>query len=430
MNELPGRGTRHDDGSCSHQCFRNAKYVVPAGPCILSDPMQEKPSRRIVCLSNVWDQQYVDLRGEAVAPSLSHPKRRNLFDCLETATGLEVIVLSSPPKALERRKGRWLHAVETRFSHHRQFFCANWDAPKFRIPSSWIFYAFHVRRHVRDGDIILLDNYEWLYVIAAYLARLSHQLKVILDYEDGKHLIDKGVSLLLTRLAEATGRPLLTAALVAAPPLQKRLPSTIPVEFVPGFYCPPNDHDRPKFGKRDLRFLYSGSLDKTRGVDLILSAFALLPASGWQLDITGAGEFQEQVREHASGPGNRITFHSTLSPGPYDRVLRECDVGLNCQRASDPISEVTFPSKIFTYLSAGLVVLSSSASGVPAVCGDACVYYDAETPTSLAQAMQRLMENFATIQKRAIKTSTILEEYSFPGTSKRLRNLFEKAGLI
>jgi glycosyltransferase involved in cell wall biosynthesis len=392
--------------------------------------MEEKPPRRIVCLSNVWDQQYADLRGEAVAPSLSHPKRRNLFDCLETATGLEVIVLSSPPKALARREGRWLHAVETRFSHHRQFFCANWDAPKFRIPFSWILYAFHVRRHVRDGDIILLDNYEWLYVVALYVARLSHRLNLILDYEDGKHLIDKGLSLLLTRLAEAMGRPLLTAALVAAPRLQKRLPSAIPVEFVPGFYSPPNRHDRPQFGKRDLRFLYSGSLDTTRGVDLILSAVVLLPSRGWQLDITGAGELQEQVRERASRSGNRITFHSTLSPDPYNRVLRECDVGLNCQRASNPISEVTFPSKIFTYLTAGLVVLSSRASGVPAVCGDACFYYDEETPTSLAQAMQRLMDNFETIQKQVMQRSKTLEEYSFPGTSKRLRNLFQKAGLI
>ena len=60
---------------------------------------------RIVCLSNVYDQQYLDFRGEAVPPSLSHPKRRNLFECLEAATGLEVFVLSSPPKALASKKG-------------------------------------------------------------------------------------------------------------------------------------------------------------------------------------------------------------------------------------------------------------------------------------------------------------------------------------
>src|SRR4051812_8525630 len=100
-----------------------------------SAQVEQTTSRpRIICLSNVYDQQYVDLRGEAIPPSLSHPKRRNLFECLEAATGLEVIVLSSPPKALDRRKGRWLGARQTRFSRHRQFFCANWDAPKFRLP--------------------------------------------------------------------------------------------------------------------------------------------------------------------------------------------------------------------------------------------------------------------------------------------------------
>src|SRR5262245_61658063 len=92
---------------------------------------------RIVCLSNVHDGNYEALRGEPIAPCLSSPKRRDLFRCLEMATGREVLVLSSPPKATCRRRPRLLRPTTTHFSTHRQIFCGNLDAPKLRIPSSW-----------------------------------------------------------------------------------------------------------------------------------------------------------------------------------------------------------------------------------------------------------------------------------------------------
>ena len=112
-----------------------------------------KPSHpRIICLSNIYDQHYHDLREENVERHLTTPFRRDVLRCLEMASGRELIVLSSPPKAVERRAGKWLPAVETKFSTHRQFFSCNWDIPKLRIALAWFFYARHVLRHVRSGE--------------------------------------------------------------------------------------------------------------------------------------------------------------------------------------------------------------------------------------------------------------------------------------
>ena len=133
--------------------------------------MEEKFRPKIVCLSNVFDQHYHDVRGEKVERCLTAAFRRDLFSCLEMASGREFIVLSVPPKAAERRAGKWLPAVETKFATHRQLFCANWDVPKLRIPLSWFFYARHVLRHVRSGDLVVIDNYEFVYVVAARLVR-------------------------------------------------------------------------------------------------------------------------------------------------------------------------------------------------------------------------------------------------------------------
>ena len=389
---------------------------------------QERKAGRIICLSNTFDQQYVNVRREEILAYFGIEKRRNLWRCLELASGRQLIVLSSPPKASKRRRARWLAPLETRFDQHPQFICANWDIPKLRVPLSWLFYAIHVVRYTRDGDIVLIDNYEIVYVIAAWAAHLRRKVRFILDYEDGKHLIDKGIYFVLSRIAEALGRPLLSAAVVAAPALQKRLPRNLPVELAPGFYSSQFDPSQRDSSSDDLHFLYSGSLDKARGVDLLLAAVDLLPPNGWRLHITGAGELEDQVREFARA--SNVCFHATLPSEPYERLLRKCHVGLNCQRVSDPISEVTFPSKVFSYLRSGLVVLSSRASDVPSICGDACFYYDDDTAETVAQSMKQIMENFATIKRQSAQGLTVMDQYSLSGTSARLRELFAKGRLV
>jgi hypothetical protein len=134
--------------------------------------MEARSRPKIVCLGNIYDQHYHELRGEKVDRHLTTPFRRDMYRCLEMASGRELILLSSPPKATERRKGRWLPPLETKFYTHRQFFCANWDVPKLRIPFTWFFYARHVLRHTRSGDLVVMDNYEFIYVFAARLVQM------------------------------------------------------------------------------------------------------------------------------------------------------------------------------------------------------------------------------------------------------------------
>jgi len=386
--------------------------------------------QRIICLSNVHDQQYHELRGEEISRCLSSPKRRDLFRCLELATGREVIVLSSPPKAAIRRRGKWLPPMATRFSTHRQFFCANWDAPKLRILASWPLYALHVLRHTQSGDIVLIDNYELIYVLAAYFTNFFRRVTFVLEYEDGKHLIDRSWNALFSRTAEWMGRRLIRAAILAHPELGKRLPASVPTVLVPGF-VPESDRQKGNFEGGPVHFLYSGSLDSTRGVDLLLETLPLLPPSGWHLHVSGAGILEKLVEKvaHDRRWNANVTFHGSLPGDAYADLIQKCNVGLNCQRASDPISHVTFPSKIFSYLSAGLLVLSSRASNVPEICGDACSYVEEETPASLAAAMRRIIEDYPALSKHA-RAMEINNKYGFTGTANRLRSLFQIANLL
>jgi glycosyltransferase involved in cell wall biosynthesis len=384
---------------------------------------------KIICLSNVFDQHYHDLRGEKIDCSLTNAKRQALFQCLELASGREVILLSSPPKAADRRAGKWLPPVETKFSTHRQFFCANWDAPKLRIPLSWFFYARHVLRHVRSGDLVLIDNYEFIYIVAARLVQIFRRVTFILDYEDGKHLIDRGWAGILSGWAEALGRPLLRGAFLANPALGKRLPDSLPTEVIPGFVPQNLPGITREPGPAGVRFLYSGALDRTRGVDLLLEALPHLPETGWHLDITGHGPLGESVARFLQDSRwqGKVKYHQALPPEAYERVLAAAQVGLNCQRKSDPISDVTFPSKVFTYLSVGLLVISSQASAVPQLCANACFYYEQETPQALAGAMQAVIENFQEVRQK-LDLAVVCERYSPEATTVRMKRLLKAIG--
>jgi len=387
--------------------------------------IQGTPPPRIVCLSNVRDQNYDTLRNEAMLPCLSAPKRRDLFRCLESALGREALILSAPPRATNRKSARWLPPLETRFSTHRQLFCENWDAAKWRIPCSWFFYARHVLKNTRNGDLVLIDNYEIIYIIAAWVLRLFRHVTFVLDYEDGKHLIDRSYSKTLSGLAEVAGKPLIQAAILAHPQLGMRLPESVPTELVPGFYVPSGARASTA-PMPPVRFLYTGSLDSARGVKMLLEALAYLPESGWRLDITGSGPLSPKVKALADEPRwrDRVAFHGVLERDAFQTLVAQAHIGLNCQLSGDPISSVTFPSKIFSYLSAGLIVLSSRASEVPAICKEACIYFDEETPASLAEKMKTVIQDTEGYRSR-LEMKDVAERYSTEGTAIRLKRLIE-----
>lgn len=380
------------------------------------------PRARLVVLSNVYDENYQKARAEQIPPCLSYPKRRDLFTAIQLALGWELVVLSSPPRATVRRHGRWLKPVLTRFDQFSQHFCANWDLPKLRIPFSWLMYAIHVARHVRRGDVLMMDNFELIYVLAAWLCRLLYGSRILLDYEDGKHLTDRGWARLISGPAEVLGKSLIDGAILAHSALGERLAKKIPKTTVPGFYKPTAARI-PSNRQGLVRFIYAGSLDKPRGIDLLIGALPHLPGQSWQLDITGAGPLQDSVQQLATTPRfqGKVFFHGVLPAQDHAALLAACHVGLNLQLSSDPISSVTFPSKIFSYFSAGLEVISTKASQVKTVLSEACIYLEDESPNALASLMALRIHS-----RKTLLFQPVCEKYSIPATSIRLKAFFSK----
>jgi glycosyltransferase involved in cell wall biosynthesis len=290
-----------------------------------------------------------------------------------------------------------------------------------------IHYARHVFRHTNYDSVFILDNYELIYVLAVYYCRLrGRHNPVILEYEDGKHEIDKGYVKGITLLAEWLGKPLVRAAILAAPALAQRLPAEIPCSVVPGILN--SDivfNPAPRLGET-VNFLYSGSLDTERGIPLLLDYLnSDLLSHNVCVEVTGQGKFTSELQTIANRKPDQVRYHGNVSEETLREIRQRSHYGLNLQSSNNPISNVTFPSKTFDYLNAGLRLVSTKAAGVEVVLGPAAIYLEEETQIGLGLAIDRAISALQTDSKPHLES--LKSEYSLPGTARRLSELFKKA---
>jgi hypothetical protein len=379
---------------------------------------------QIHILTCVYDDGYLATRRDNPVVCTSAGKRLVLHKALREASRCELSLLSPHPRG--QSSPYPLPEQETTFGETRQFFSEASSRRKIRFLTDIVAYAKHVYRHTRDGDILIIDNYEIIYVIAAWYCRLRGRSNpIVLEYEDGKHLIDKGLWKLLSGLAEIIGRPLVRAAILATPKLAERLPKDIPNVVIPGII---NDNLRynllPEPGE-PIHFLYSGSLDYERGGPLLLDYLESGELAGNAVfHITGQGHFKLRLEALArKHPGN-IHFHGCVSVEELEGIRSRCHFGLNLQTSSNPISEVTYPSKTFDYLNAGIRVISTRAAGIEMVLGDVAIYLDDETSANLALAINKASET-TTEEDFTIRKDSRVALYTHDRTTERLSCLFK-----
>jgi glycosyltransferase involved in cell wall biosynthesis len=104
------------------------------------------------------------------------------------------------------------------------------------------------------------------------------------------------------------------------------------------------------------RFLFSGSLIKRKGVDLLARAFARLASrnAGVTLDVVGSGALRGAVERTLAGCSDRVAFHGFQQWGDLPSFYARADV-------------LCVPSR---YDGWGLVIPEGLASGMPVIATD------------------------------------------------------------
>lgn len=108
--------------------------------------------------------------------------------------------------------------------------------------------------------------------------------------------------------------------------------------------------------------VYSGALTPYSGILNLVEAMKYVTNQDIILEIFGSGELEEVIKK-ISSESNNVHFKGKVDNHEMQAIQRNAFLLVNPRLIADPISQVTFPSKIFEYMVSGTPVLTTKLSG-------------------------------------------------------------------
>lgn len=143
----------------------------------------------------------------------------------------------------------------------------------------------------------------------------------------------------------------------------------------------------------EIHVVYAGTFDKRKGgAAAAAAAVAYLP-DNYIMHICGFGqpnevEAMKKLVQELQMKGYHIRFEGLLKGKEYISLLQSCSIGLSTQDPSAKFNNTSFPSKILSYMSNGLSVVSIKIDAVSkSKIGDSIYYYDEQTPQQIAKSI-------------------------------------------
>ena len=176
---------------------------------------------------------------------------------------------------------------------------------------------------------------------------------------------------------------------------------------------------------RKPRFLFSSTLDRQRGIEVVLEALKYTD-NDFILSITGRGEAEGKIAECRD---ERIRFPGYLDYETYQKELAQADICINAQLAHHEFGNFSFPSKIFEYLSAGKLVVSWDVADAEVALGDTLLIYHEDDPKKLAQTIDeavRICQDEASWEQYQKKIQKVIRENSMESIAAQVNELLMK----
>lgn len=151
---------------------------------------------------------------------------------------------------------------------------------------------------------------------------------------------------------------------------------------------------RSNRGDGKIHVVYAGTFDPRKGGAAAAAAAQFLD-SGYHVHVLGFGsetdtlELRNVIARVAATSECALTYDGLLTGDAYDEFLSSCDIGLSTQRSDAAFNETSFPSKVLSYMSHGLRVVSVD---IPALTktrlSDHITFYAGNDPESIAEAIR------------------------------------------
>lgn len=151
-----------------------------------------------------------------------------------------------------------------------------------------------------------------------------------------------------------------------------------------------------KFSKQKIHLVYSGTLEKRKGAIQAIKIGEFL-GEKYHIHILGFGTDNEimyinnLINEVSKKTQCSITYDGILKGEKYIRFLQSCDIGLCTQEINATFNNTSFPSKVLSYLSNGLRVVSVRIPSLEvSKVSDLLYFYDDNYEMRIAELIKKI----------------------------------------
>lgn len=149
-----------------------------------------------------------------------------------------------------------------------------------------------------------------------------------------------------------------------------------------------------KFDDGKIHVVYAGTFDPRKGGSAAAAAAAFLPNNyivhicgfGNEKDTADLVKIVDENNKHTKQA--RLSYEGLLKGESYLRFLQSCHIGLSTQNPNASFNVTSFPSKILSYMSNGLSVVSVRIEAIErSEVGKVIIYYGIQSSEEIAKAI-------------------------------------------
>ena len=337
------------------------------------------------------------------------------------------VEILSPGEVIERRF-KFYHALSDAEAYNPDIQVYYASAVPIRLLNGlWsslsMLRIFMMRHRVARCDAVMIYNLKPPQVACANYAMSRLGLPVILQYEDGFDGVwAKRENRLTSRYYVSKAKRLLrsvSACIAASPYLLSQTPTFIPKLLLRGMVG--NTLVSANKSLKENRVVFSGTHERTQGLEQLLRAWEMLRLPDWELHIAGQGPLTASLQRMAEN-NSSIIFHGLLGRDDNARLLCTAKIGMNPMNASKtPGSDFAF--KIVEYLAAGLHVITTPRGALEPELEAGISYLKDNSPESIAAGVEKAISD--RLYERTAEQAA-LKIYGPAAISRSLDSLFKQ----
>lgn len=298
----------------------------------------------------------------------------------------------------------------------------------FRYFFSCISTHFFLLRKAGLKDVLVCYNFRPELAIPIITTRWIKKYKLVIQFEELYGELPQCKYRLFGNF-ENFGIRTADAFIVCSSELEKRIrKANKNAQIVLSSGYPPTVKPRSTLNARNtterLKILYSGTLDKERGVNRLLLAFQKTGLNAI-LYFTGDGPYKKVI-ESVSCSDERVKYLGVLPEDEFEELIERIDICVNPQPPNSKFSKTSFPSKLINYLFHGKIVMSTKMKSViNSKFGEYVYFYDDESNSSFEETVLSIKNHINEYQREAKNLPKTLE-YIFENDKIEISNLIKK----